>query len=63
MSDKLNDLSIELSEVDTAIRSAPLYADPHDAQSGFSDAFIDLAAREDQVLGQLIDQARRELDS
>jgi len=61
MTDKYRDLGSELSKVEAAIRDAPLYADPSNPRAGFSDRLVDLVAREDCVLGQIIDQARRDL--
>jgi hypothetical protein len=63
MSDILRDLSSELSQVETAIRDAPLYADPHDPGAGFSDRLVELVAREEEVLGRIIEQAQRDVST
>jgi len=47
MSENLRDLSSELSQVETAIHDAPLYADPNNPGAGFSDRLVDLVAQED----------------
>ena len=61
MSEKLRRLAAQLSEVDQAIASAPLYADPANPAAGFSDELLDLVARETEVVGQLADSARDEV--
>lgn len=61
MSDNLRDLAAELTRVDTAIHDVPLYADPSDPTSSFSDELVELVAREEELVGQLIQQARQEV--
>lgn len=63
MSDNLRELSSELSQVEVAIHDAPLYADPTDPGAGFSDRLVELVAREEQVLGRIIDKARRDVSA
>lgn len=46
MSENLKDLAAELTRVDAAIHDVPLYADPSDPTSSFSDQLVDLIARE-----------------
>jgi len=61
MSENLRDLAAELTRVDTAIHDVPLYADPTDPTSSFSDELIELVAREEELVGELIRQARQEI--
>ncbi len=61
MSENLRDLAAELTRVDTAIHDVPLYADPSDPNSSFSDELVELVAREEQLVEQLIQQAREEV--
>lgn len=63
MNDNLRDLSSELSQVETAIRDAPLYADPANPGAGFSDRLVNLVAQEEQVLGRIIEKARRDVSA
>ena len=58
MSENLKDLAAELTRVDSAIYDVPLYADPSDPTSSFSDQLVDLIAREEQLIGLLISEAR-----
>ena len=58
MSENLKDLAAELTRVDSAIHDVPLYADPSDPTSSFSDQLVDLIAREEELIGLLISQAR-----
>jgi len=48
MSENLRDLSSELSQVETAIHDAPLYADPNNPGAGFSDRLVELVAQEER---------------
>lgn len=61
MSENLRDLAAELTRVDTAIHDVPLYADPSDPTSSFSEELIELVAREEELVGELIRQARQEI--
>ncbi len=61
MSENLRDLAAELTRVDTAIHDVPLYADPSDPTSSFSDELIELVAREEELVSELIRQARQEI--
>ena len=61
MSEKLKRLAAELNRVDAAIQNVPLYADPSDPTSSFSDQLVDLVAREEKLIGLLIRQARDEV--
>jgi hypothetical protein len=61
MSENLKDLAAELTRVDSAIHDVPLYADPSDPTSSFSDQLVDLIAREEQLIGMMIRQAREEV--
>ena len=61
MSDNLRDLSSELSQVEAAIHDAPLYVDPANPGAGFSERLVDLVAREEEVLGRIIAQARQDV--
>ncbi len=61
MSENLKDLAAELTRVDSAIHDVPLYADPSDPTSSFSDQLVDLIAREEQLIGLMIRQAREEV--
>lgn len=61
MSENLRDLAAELTRVDTAIHDVPLYADPFDPTSSFSDELIELVAREEELVSELIRQARQEI--
>jgi hypothetical protein len=63
MSENLRDLSSELSQVETAIHDAPLYADPDNPGAGFSDRLVELVAQEEKVLGRIIAQARQVVSS
>ena len=63
MSDNIRDLSSELSQVEAAIHDAPLYADPANPGAGFSDRLVNLVAREERVLGRIIDQARQDVSA
>lgn len=58
MTENLRDLAAELTRVDAAIQDAPLYADPGDPASSFSDELVELVAREEQLVDRLIAQAR-----
>jgi hypothetical protein len=58
MSENLKDLAAELTRVDAAIHDVPLYADPSDPTSSFSDQLVDLIAREEELIGLMIRQAR-----
>lgn len=58
MTEHLHDLATELSRVDAAIQDAPLYADPSDPSSSFSDRLVELAAREEELVDQLAREAR-----
>ena len=61
MSDNLRDLAAELTRVDAAIHDVPLYADPSDPNSTFSDQLVDLIAREEKLIALMIRQARDEV--
>ena len=61
MSESLKDLAAELTRVDAAIHDVPLYADPRDPTSSFSDQLVDLIAREEKLIAQMIQQARVEV--
>ena len=61
MSEKLKNLAAELTRVDAAIQNVPLYADPSDPTSSFSDQLVDLIAREEQLIALIIRQARDEV--
>ena len=61
MSEKLRDLAAELNRVDAAIHDVPLYADPTDPTSSFSDQLVDLISREDTLIGLMIQQARADV--
>ncbi len=61
MSENLKDLAAELTRVDSAIHDVPLYADPSDPTSSFSDQLVDLIAREEQLIGMMIRQAREDV--
>jgi hypothetical protein len=61
MSENLKDLAAELTRVDAAIQDVPLYADPSDPTSSFSDQLVDLIAREEKLIGLMIQQAREEV--
>jgi hypothetical protein len=61
MSENLRHLAEELTRVDDAIASVPLYAEPGDPNSGFSDELVELVAREEQVVDQLVREARDEV--
>ena len=61
MSEMLRELAAELTRVDAAIETAPLYADPADPSSGFSDELVDLIAREEEVRRLLIRDALDEV--
>ena len=61
MSESLRDLAAELTRVDTAIHHVPLYADPADPASAFSDQLVDLIAREEKLIALMIQQARAEV--
>lgn len=61
MSENLRDLAAELTRVDTAIHDVPLYADPSDPTSSFSEELIELVAREEELVSELIRQARQEI--
>jgi len=63
MSEKLKDLAAELTRVDSAIQNVPLYADPSDPTSSFSDQLVDLIAREEKLIALMIRQARDEVSS
>ena len=58
MSENLKDLAAELTRVDAAIQDVPLYADPSDPTSSFSDQLVNLIAREEELIGLMIRQAR-----
>ena len=61
MSENLKDLAAELTRVDAAIQAVPLYDDPSDPTSSFSDQLVDLIAREEELIGLMIRQARDEV--
>ena len=61
MSENLRDLAAELNRVDAAIHGVPLYADPSDPTSSFSDQLVDLISREDKLIGLMIQQAREDV--
>ena len=61
MSENLRDLAAELNRVDAAIHDVPLYADPTDPTSSFSDQLVDLISREDTLIGLMIQQARADV--
>jgi hypothetical protein len=61
MSENLRDLATELNRVDAAIHDVPLYADPSDPASSFSDELVELVAREDALVDLIIRQARDEV--
>ena len=63
MSDNYHDLSSELGQLEAAIHDAPLYADPANPGAGFSDRLVELVAREERVLGRIIEQARHDVSS
>ena len=63
MNDNLRDLSSELSQVEAAIHDAPLYADPANPGAGFSERLVNLVALEEQVLGRIIERARRDVSA
>ena len=58
MTENLRDLAAELTRVDAAIQDVPLYAEPGDPTSSFSDRLVELAAREEELMSRLIQQAR-----
>jgi hypothetical protein len=58
MSENLKDLAAELTRVDAAIQDVPLYTDLSDPTSSFSDQLVDLIAREEELIGLMIRQAR-----
>jgi hypothetical protein len=58
MNENLRALADELTRVDAAIAEAPLFSDPGDPTSGFSDVLVDLVAREDKIIGELAREAR-----
>jgi len=60
MNENLSDLAAELTKVDAAIRDAPLLADPGDPGSSFSAEFVELVAREGELVDQLIQRAKEE---
>ena len=61
MSENLRDLAAELNRVDAAIHDVPLYADPTDPTSNFSDQLVDLISREDKLIGLMIQKAREDV--
>jgi hypothetical protein len=61
MSENLRDLAAELNRVDAAIHDVPLYSDPSDPTSSFSDQLVDLIAREDKLIGLMIERAREDV--
>jgi len=63
MSDNLSDLAAELTRVDAAIHEAPLLANPGDPSSSFSPEFVELVAREGELVDQLIQRAKEETAS
>jgi len=63
MSENLRDLSSELSQVETAIHDAPLYADPNNPGAGFSDRLVELVVQEEKVFGRIIAHAREDLSA
>ena len=63
MTENPRDLSSELSQVETAIHDAPLYADPNNPGAGFSDRLVELVAQEEKVLGRIIAQAREDVSA
>lgn len=61
MSENLRDLAAELNRVDAAIHDVPLYADPTDPTSSFSDQLVELIAREDELIAAMIQRAREDV--
>lgn len=59
MTQNLTALAAELSRVDSAIQAAPLFAEPGNPGSSFSPELVELAAREDALVTQLVQQARQ----
>ncbi len=62
MSEVLRELAAELTRVDAEIEPAPLYTDPANPSSGFSDELVDLVVREDEVRRLLIRDALNEAE-
>ncbi|MFT4108052.1 hypothetical protein [Propionicimonas sp.] len=58
MTENLEQLAAELSRVDEAIAVAPLYAEPGNPLSGFSDELVELVLREEEVVDLLAQSAR-----
>lgn len=58
MNENLRQLADELTRVDAAIAGVPLFKEPGDPTSGFSDALVDLVAAEDRIVGELAREAR-----
>lgn len=58
MNEHLRTLADELTRVDEAIAKAPLFSEPGDPTSGFSDALVDLVVEEDRIVGELAREAR-----
>jgi hypothetical protein len=58
MTEKLSDLAAELTRVEAAIHDAPLLARPGDPNSSFSPEFVELVAREEEIVDQMIQRAR-----
>jgi|UPI0003795839 hypothetical protein len=58
MSENLRHLAEELTRVDAAISEAPLFSEPGNPASGFSDVLVELAAEEERIVGELAREAR-----
>lgn len=58
MNENLRQLADELTRVDAAIADAPLFNDPGDPTSGFSDVLVALVVEEDRIVGELAREAR-----
>jgi hypothetical protein len=58
MNENLQLLADELTRVDAAITEAPLFSEPGNPASGFSDVLVDLVAEEDRIIGELAREAR-----
>jgi hypothetical protein len=58
MNENLRLLADELTRVDAAIAEAPLFKEPGDPASGFSDVLVDLVVEEERIVGELAREAR-----
>jgi hypothetical protein len=58
MSESLHHLADELTRVEVAIHEAPLFSEPGNPASGFSDVLVDLVAEEERIVGELAREAR-----